>query len=100
MLLQSLNEVIDLDGARWMAFQNHVPGTVVYVIAVVGLLASVVVGYTFGLGGPRQLFSICTLSVAITLVLMVIIDLDRPHEGLIRVSQQPMLDLQRQLHSR
>ena len=100
LLLQSLNEVIDLDGARWMAFQNHVPGTVVYVIAVVGLLASVVVGYTFGLGGPRQLFSICTLSVAITLVLMVIIDLDRPHEGLIRVSQQPMIDLQRQLHSR
>ena len=100
LLLQSLNEVIDLDAARWMAFQNHVPETVIYVIALVGLLASVVVGYTFGLGGRRQLFSICMLSLAITLVLAVIIDLDRPHEGLIRVSQQPMLDLRKQLHSR
>ncbi len=98
--MQSLNEVIDLDAARWMAFQNHVPETVIYVIAVVGLLAAMVVGYAFGLGGPRQFFSICMLSLAITLVLMVIIDLDRPVEGLIRVSQQPMLDLQKQLRSR
>jgi hypothetical protein len=100
LLLQSLNEVIDLDAARWMAFQDHVPETVLYVIAVVGLLAAMVVGYTFGLGGVRNLFSICMLSLAITLVLMVIIDLDRPREGLIHVSQQPMLDLQKQLRLR
>jgi hypothetical protein len=100
LLLQSLNQVIDLDAARWMASQNHVPETVIYVIAIVGLLAAVVVGYTFGLGGLRQPFSICALSLAITLVLTVIIDLDRPREGFIRVSQQPVLDLQKQLHSR
>jgi len=91
--LQSLNEVIDLDAARWMAFQDQVPGAVIWVIGVVGLLAAVVVGYTFGLEGLRQPFSILVLSLAITLVLAVIIDLDRPHEGVIRVSQQPMLDL-------
>lgn len=34
------------------------------------------------------------LALAITLVLGVIIDLDRPRSGFIRVSQQPMLDLQ------
>jgi hypothetical protein len=100
LLLQSLNQVIDLDSARWMAFQNHVPETVIFAIAVVGLLAAMIVGYTFGLGGFRQLFSICALSLAITLVLTVIIDLDRPQEGFIRVSQQPMLDLQKQFHSR
>jgi hypothetical protein len=100
LLLQSLNEVIDLDAARWMAFQNRVPETVIYVIALVGMLAAMVVGYTFGLGGLRQLLWICTLSLAITLVLAVIIDLDQPREGFIRVSQQPMLDLQKQLHSR
>jgi hypothetical protein len=100
LLLQSLNDVIDLDAARWMAFQNHVPEAVIYVIAMVGLLAATVVGYSFGLGGLRQLFSICMLSLAVTLVLAVIIDLDRPREGFIHVSQQPMLDLQKQLLSR
>lgn len=100
LLLQSLNEVIDLDAARWMAFQNHVPETVIYVIGIVGLLAATAAGYTFGLEGPRQVFSIGTLSLAITLVMTLVIDLDRPVEGLIRVSQQPMLDLQQQLNSR
>jgi hypothetical protein len=36
--------------------------------------------------------------VAISLVLVAIIDLDRPHEGVIHVSQQPMIDLQKSLH--
>ena len=83
-----------------MAFQNHVPETVLYVIGVVGLLATMVVGYTFGLGGVRNVFSTSLLSLAVTLVLTVIIDLDRPREGLIHVSQQPLIDLQKQLHSR
>jgi len=67
---------------------------------VVGLLAVMVVGYTFGLSGARQPFSIWILSLAIALVLGIIVDLDRPREGLIRVSQQPLIDLQEQLGSR
>ena len=100
LLLQSLKEVIQLDAARLMAFQDQVPAAVIYAIAVVGLLAVMVVGYTFGLSGLRQPFSICMLSLAITLVLAIIVDVDRPREGLIHVSQQPLLDLQKQLHSR
>ena len=54
LLLQSLNRLIDLDAARWMAFQDQVPGAVICVIAAVGLLAAMVLGYTFGLGGLRR----------------------------------------------
>ncbi len=100
LLLQSLNQVIDLDAARWMAFKNEVPVTVVYVIALVSLLAAVTVGYAFGLGESRHVFSMWGLLLALVLVLGVIVDLDRPRGGLIRVSQQPMLDLQKQMHSR
>jgi hypothetical protein len=95
LLLQSLNQAIDLESARRMAFQNHVPQSVIYVNAVVGILAALLVGYTFGLNGRRQIFSMCVLALAITLVLAVIIDLDRPRRGFIRVNQQPMIDLQR-----
>ena len=94
LLLQSLNQAIDLESARRMAFQNHVPESVIYVNGIVGLLAAVLVGYTFGLNGRRQIFSTCMLALAITLVLAVIIDLDRPRSGFIRVSQQPIIDLQ------
>jgi hypothetical protein len=82
-----------------MSFQEQVPGVVICVIAAVSLLTAMVVGYTFGLGGLRQPFSISVLSLATTLVLAGIIDLDWPHEGIIRVSQQPVLDVQKQLQS-
>jgi hypothetical protein len=94
LLLQSLNQAIDLESARRMALQNHVPASVIYVNGIVGLLAAMVVGYAFGLNGRRQIFSMCVLALAITLVLAVIIDLDRPRSGFIRISQQPMIDLQ------
>jgi uncharacterized membrane protein YeiB len=93
LLLQSLNEAI-LESARRMAFQNHVPQSVIYVNGIVGILATILVGYAFGLNGRRQIFSMCMLALAITLVLAVIVDLDRPRAGFIRVSQQPMTDLQ------
>jgi prepilin signal peptidase PulO-like enzyme (type II secretory pathway) len=76
-----------------MALQNHVPESVIYVNAVVGLLSIFLVGYTFGVNGPRNLLSMFVLALSITLVLAVIIDLDRPRSGFIRGSQQPMIDL-------
>ena len=93
LLLQSMNQAIDLAEARWIALQNHVPESVIYVNAAVGLLSAMLVGYSFGVNGRRNIFSMFMLAVSITLVLAVIIDLDRPRSGYIRVSQEPMIDL-------
>jgi hypothetical protein len=92
LLLQSLNEVIDLESARWMAFQNHVPRAVIYVNYIVALFAVILVGYAFGREGRRQVFSTSMLILAITVVLAVIVDLDQPRQGFIKVSQQPLVD--------
>jgi len=100
LLLQSLNRIIDLESARWMAFNNHVPATVIYVNAMLALLAVNLVGYAFGLEGQRQVFSMCLLVLSLTVVLAVIIDLDRPCRGFIWVGQQPMTDLQHQVRAR
>jgi len=94
LLLQSLNQAMDLESARRSAFQNQVPESVIYVNGIVGILATMLVGYTFGLHGKRQIFSMVVLALAITLVLSLIIDLDRPRSGFVRGSQQPMIDLQ------
>lgn len=95
LLLQSLNQAIDLESARRTAFQNQVPESVISVNAIVGILATMLVGYTFGLHGKRQIFSTCVLALAITLVLSLIIDLDRPRSGFVRGNQQPMIDLEK-----
>ena len=93
LLLQSLNEAIDLQEARWAALQNRVPENVIFVNAATALLAVMLVGYSFGMSRHRNIFSTCVLALAITLLLGVIIDLDRPRSGFIGASQQPMLDL-------
>lgn len=97
LLLQSLNEVVDLDAARWAAFNNHVPETVIYANAFVALLATILVGYSIGLLGQRNPFSVILLCIAITITLIVIIDLDRSRQGLITVTQEPLVELQEQL---
>ncbi|HKD90243.1 MAG TPA: hypothetical protein VKB56_00015, partial [Terriglobales bacterium] len=67
--------------------------------ALAALLAAVLVGYALGLARQRNLISVALLSLAVTLSLIVIVDLDRSRQGLITVTQQPMIDLQQRLSS-
>jgi hypothetical protein len=97
LLLQSLNQTFDLESARWTALVIHVPESVIWVDGFVGLLAVLMVGYTFGVSGRRNPFSMGLLALCIATVLGVIVDLDQPGRGLIQVSQQPLVDLQRQV---
>ena len=99
LLLQSLNQTIDLEATRWAALQNHVPSAVIYVNMMLAVLTALLVAYSFGTNGLRHQMSMWSLAFAILVVLGVIIDLDRPRRGFIRVSQQPLIDLQRQLQN-
>lgn len=51
-------------------------------------------GFGCGIGDWRNLSVTVTISLIITLVILVNVDLDRPPGGFIRVSQQSMVDLQ------
>jgi hypothetical protein len=53
-----------------------------------------VLGYVYGLTGSRQTQVQVVFSLLIVFVILVILDLDSPRSGLIRVSQQAMLDVQ------
>jgi hypothetical protein len=97
-VVQSLNQAIDLDAAGWMAFLNRVPSAVIYVNAMVALFGAILAGYAFGIDGARRVFPMCILGMAITIVLGVILDLDSSRRGSIYVSQQPLIDLYRQMH--
>ncbi len=97
LLLQSLNQVFDLEQARWTTFHTHVPGSVIWADFVVALLASVLVGYSLGLAGRRNFTYLFMLAVCLTVVMIVIVDLDDPRRGFIRVNLQPLLDVQQQM---
>src|SRR5438270_7742100 len=99
LLLQTLNQMIDLEATRWATFWSHIPQSIIYVNVLIAMLAATLLGYGFGLIGRRHLISTLMLALSISSVLTVIVDLDRPWQGYIRVSQQPMIDLQKQIEN-
>jgi uncharacterized membrane protein YadS len=74
---------------------SRVPETVLLLLLVGSALSLGMVGYMAGLKRRRSFLSAVVMVVALGVVLTIVIDLDRPTEGLIQVSQQALLDVQR-----
>jgi hypothetical protein len=98
LFIESLNETIDLHETRVTAgLYSRVPETVVLLLVGGSALSLGMVGYSAGLTKRRGLLNAIVLVLALGAVIMIVVDLDRPREGFIQVSQQPLLDLQRQI---
>ena len=98
VFIQFLNEVIDLHAKRVLVgMRSRIP--IVIWIGVYGLtlLGVACVGYMSGLTVARRSPVMLAVVVAFSLVLYLIADLDRGQEGLLRVSQQAMIDVQRSM---
>lgn len=93
LFIQSLNEVIDLHAKRITAMQNHVPESIILLLCFVAILSLGLTGYGCGLAGQRHFFVTTAMAIMIVAVIFLIIDLDRPRRGLIKVSQKSMHDV-------
>ena len=76
---------------------SRVPETVILVLMVGAVLTLGVMGYSAGLTTRRGMLSAVVLIVALGTVLTLVIDLDRPRDGFLQVSQQPLIDLHDEL---
>ncbi len=100
LLLVAVNEVIDLHEKRLTAMRNHVPTIILVLLLVVSVLTMASLGHAAGASGGRggMLSTALTFAMLVTVVIMVVVDLDRPERGLIRVSQQSLQTLRDGLH--
>jgi len=98
LLLPALNEVIDLHEKRLTAMRNHVPTIILVLLLMVSVLTMASLGHAAGVSGGRSMSTALTFAMLVTLVIMVVVDLDRPERGLIRVSQQSLQTLRDGLH--
>lgn len=98
LYVQSLNEVIDLHAKRIMvAAQSRVPGAIWIALYLLAILAMSAMGYHQGLTSNKRSIALLGLIIAFSAVLILVVDLDRPGEGLLRVSQKSMIDLRRSM---
>jgi hypothetical protein len=96
----SLTELITLHERRLTAGQGaRVPQSVLMLLLAGSALSLGMVGYSAGLAGRRSVLSAVVMVVALGAVLVLVIDLDRPQDGFVIVSQQPLIDVQRVIGS-
>lgn len=93
LYVQSLTQVFSTHAARvGMAFAR-VPSGIWLVLMGITILGMMSVGYQTGISGAKPSLARLILALAFGMVIVLIAGLDRPDAGLVRVSQQPLIDL-------
>ncbi len=88
----SLNEVNNISEARVTKLRNHVPVIVLLVLVAVGFVAMGFSGYGAGVSGVNRRIAFAIMSLTLSLLITLTVDLDRPDRGTIEVSTQPLID--------
>lgn len=92
LFVQTLNELIDLHSLRLAALRGRIPLAIWIVTGALSLLSFAAMGYSTGLARTRRSPAAIAITVSFALVMVLIVDLDRPYEGLLRTSQQALID--------
>ncbi len=99
LLVESVNQMFDTATSRDAALSNTLPGTLVVLLVLFPVASLVLIGYTSGESMGAHLMASTELIILLTLVLLLISDLNRPRSGTIATPIAPMLDVQAQLKS-
>ena len=100
LFIESLNETIDLHETRVTAgIYARVPETILMMLFFGSILTLGMVGYNAGLTRRRSPITATMLIIILGAVITLVVDLDRPQGGFLKVNQQPLLDLQEQVRS-
>jgi len=90
-LVTALNEMFDSALAQRFAFDSRVPPKLSWMLLCGALLAVGAMGYQFGLTGARHPVLVALLLAMWTGGMMLIVDLNRPRLGAIRVDPAPLI---------
>jgi hypothetical protein len=96
LYVAALNTVFDEEGKRSAAFYNRVPEAALLVLIMLAAASLAVLGYGAGLAGRRSTMCMLT-SVLVVIVVLLIVDLDRPRSGLIIIDETSLVELRKEL---
>lgn len=101
LYIESLNELIDIHEKRVTAgLRSRIPKSIWVTLVFVAVLSITIMGYHGGLTGKRSAIGSIMLILTFAAVLILVADLDRPHQSLFDVSQKVMIELRDKLKSR
>jgi hypothetical protein len=85
VVLPALNEMIDVTTTREMVAITRTPGVIILLIFVVALISSLLAGYAMSTRKQRSVLHTILFAVIIAISVYVILDLENPREGIIRL---------------
>jgi hypothetical protein len=98
--VESLNELIDLYAKRHTAdVRNRIPLSIWLSLYGVTILSFGLLGYHAGLVSIRRSPAILPVAITFAVVIWLIADLDRPHEGTLTLNQESLVDLRRSMNA-
>ena len=99
VLLPALNNMIDMATTRTMALQVHPPRIIYALLLGLGLICSLLVGYRMATGQHRSWLYILGFTIFAVIVVYVILDIEHPRAGLIRLesADQVMVELRQEM---
>lgn len=99
LYIASLNELIDLHTERInVELVARVPWAIVLGLFLMAILALGLVGLYAGYAEQRNPIALIAFVLTLSVVFLLIADLSRGQSGLLRISYQALIDLQRQLN--
>ena len=90
LYISTLNDLIDTHSKRQTAaIVNRFPPTLWLTLTFLGVMSTVMMGFISGLHGRRSRLATTSLLVAFSVVIVLIVDLDRPIRSLIEQKDRP-----------
>lgn len=91
LLLPALNNMIDISTTRTMALQLHPPRIVYALLLGLGLICSLLAGFRMSSGQHRSWLHILGFTVLTVIIVYVMLDVEYPRAGLIRLESADQL---------
>ena len=95
VLLPALNAMFDIANTRFWATQAHPPALIFALLGTLALVCSLLAGYGMGGGKDRNWIHIVGFALVLTITVYVIVDMEYPRMGFIRVDSfdQALVDV-------
>ncbi len=98
LVVKSINDVIDMHSKRIAAaLRARIPTSIWIALLAISALTMITMGVQAGIGESRKLIAVIPLILAFAVLTALVVDLDRPQRGLIKVGQQEMVDLKKSM---
>jgi hypothetical protein len=91
LLLPALNNMIDITTTRTMALQTHPPRIIYVLLFGLGLICSLLAGYRMASSQRRSWLHIIGFTVITVIIVYVMLDVEYPRAGLIRLETADQL---------